>query len=58
MKKVISTILGLACIAGFILAGAQCPDGSCDIAWSVGCLSISVLCGLLFAKLNPEKKEA
>lgn len=53
MKKILSTILGLITIAGFILAGAEHPDGSADIAWSTACICISIICGFLYAKLNP-----
>lgn len=53
MKKVISTILAVACFASMLLAGAERTDGSADILWSAVCIGSAVLTGLLFAILNP-----
>ena len=55
MKKIISTILGITCLSAMILCGAEKADGSCDILWSLMWLSIAVVCGFGFAKLNPRR---
>lgn len=53
MKKIISTILALVCFTAIMLAGAERTDGSADILWSVICIAVACITGLLFAKLNP-----
>jgi len=53
MKKVLSTILALACFASMMLAAGEKPDGSPAIWWSLGCIAVACLCGWLFTKVNP-----
>lgn len=57
MKKIISTILALVCFTAIMLAGAERTDGSADILWSVICIAVACITGLLFAKLNPNFKK-
>ena len=54
MKKVLSTILALACFAFMMLAGASKADGSCSTLWSLGCIAVAVVCGQLLIKINPD----
>lgn len=46
MKRIAKTILGCACFAAIILAGAENPDGSCNLVWTLSFLAIALLCGL------------
>lgn len=57
MKKVLSTILGTACILAMALSGAEKPNGDIDLPWSLSCFAVAILCGLAFAKLNPRRAE-
>ena len=46
MKKIVKTILGCVCVASVILAGAENPDGSCNLLWTLGWMAIAVISGL------------
>lgn len=54
MKKILSLIIEFACVASLFLACGQNADGSCNLAWSLSCLAVSVVCGVAYGKLNPE----
>lgn len=43
MKKLLSYILGLVCVTAIILAGAENPDGSCNVLWTLSCLGVAAL---------------
>lgn len=45
MKKFISALLGLVCLVAIMLAGAENPDGSCNVLWTLSCLGVAGLCG-------------
>ena len=45
MKKIAKTILAVICFSAVILAGAENPDGSCNLAWTIGCLGIALASG-------------
>lgn len=53
MKKIFETILGFACLLAILLAVAENPDGSLNIAWSLSCIAIAAFCGWLWGKMNP-----
>jgi hypothetical protein len=53
MKKLLSTILALICFGSIMLASAERSDGSPSILWSLGCIAVACVCGLLFVSLNP-----
>ena len=53
MKKFISAILALGCFASMMMASAERPDGSPDIRWSLIWVAAAIVCGILFAALNP-----
>jgi hypothetical protein len=46
MKKILKSILAFVCLASVLLAGAENPDGSCNLGWTLSFLAIAVLCGL------------
>ena len=48
MKKIYETILALGCVCALFLGCAESPDGSCNILWTLGCLTAAVAFGLLF----------
>lgn len=52
MKRVIKIIAGCVCFASIILAGAENPDGSCNIIWTLGWMSSAVVSGLIWGKLD------
>ncbi len=54
MKKTFEIILGLIVLAAVFLAGAQNPDGSCNLAWTFSCLAVAVVSGALWWKLHPK----
>ena len=55
MRKIFKTITAVACFASIILAGCQNPDGSCDLAWTLGFLALAVLSGYAFKRLEEAK---
>ena len=57
MKTIIKSILSLTCLAGIVLAGGENQDGSCDLAWTLSWLAVSVLAGALLKRIfyNPIK---
>ena len=56
MKKIFETILGLGCLFSLVLAGAEEPDGSCNLVWTLGFLALSALLGWLWSKVAGIKK--
>ena len=55
MKRIAKTILGCVCFAAIILAGAENPDGSCNILWTLSFLAVAVLSGLGWKKIEEAK---
>lgn len=56
MKKTIETILGLVCFLAVILAGAENPDGSCNLLWTLSCLAVAGLSGWAYGKITKTTK--
>lgn len=56
MKKIVKTILAVACIVGIILAGGEEPDGSCNILWTLSWLTVAVVSGMGLNKLTEDTK--
>ena len=52
MKRAIKIILGCVCLASVILAGAENPDGSCNIIWTLGWMASAVVSGLVWGRLD------
>ena len=52
MKKIVKFVLSVACIAGIILAGCEESDGSCNLIWTLGWLSVAVASGFGIKKLE------
>lgn len=55
MKRIAKIICGCACFAAIILSGAENPDGSCNIVWTLSFLAVAVLSGLGWKKLEEAK---
>jgi len=53
MKKILTTIFGTGCFTAMMLSGATTDDGKCSALWSLGCIAVAVICGLLLIKVNP-----
>jgi len=50
--KTLKTILGCLCVASIILAGAENPDGSCNVIWTLGWMFSALVWGLLYKQLD------
>ena len=46
MKKIVKTLLAVACFAGIILAGCEEPDGTCNLTWTLSWLAVATVSGL------------
>lgn len=55
MKKIVKTILAVACVTGIILAGCENPDGSCNIIWTLSWLAVAVASGMGLKKMEEAK---
>lgn len=55
MKKIVKTILAVACFAGIILAGCEEPDGSCNIIWTLSWMAVAAASGLGLKKMEEAK---
>lgn len=55
MKKIVKTILAVACFAGIILAGCEEPDGSCNLVWTLTWLGVATAAGLGLRKVEQSK---
>ena len=51
MKKILETILGLACVFCIVLAGGEKPDGSCDAWWTISWLFLAGVLGIAWGRL-------
>lgn len=58
MKKVLETLLAFVGLVALVLGGAENPDGSCNLAWTLSCIAVVALCGWLYGKLNPREGDA
>ncbi len=52
MRKIVKTILAVACFAGIILTGCENADGSCDIIWTISWLAAACLSAYGFKKVD------
>ena len=55
MRKIVKTILAVACFAGIILAGGENPDGSVNFIWTLSCLAVAVASGFGLKKMEEAK---
>ena len=46
--KALQSLLAIICLVALVLAGAENPDGSCNLHWSVPCLATAFLAGYAF----------
>ena len=47
MKKILEHLVCIITIVAIILAGAEEPDGSMDIQWTLACLCIAAICAVI-----------
>lgn len=52
MKKALANICGPGCLASLVIAGAENLDGSCNLAWTLGFLTLAAVLGWAYGKLN------
>ena len=52
MKKLLKGLLTTACLVGIILAGAENPDGSCNLAWTLGWMAVATFAGIGLRKME------
>lgn len=52
MKKLTKALLATICLVGIILAGAENPDGSCNLAWTLSWLAAATLSGIGLKKME------
>ncbi len=55
MRKFLEIIICLVFFLAVILAGAENPDGSCNLIWTLSCLAIAGLSALAFNKVSENK---
>jgi steroid 5-alpha reductase family enzyme len=58
MKKIVMAILGIACVAAFILACSEKEDGTINVLWTLSWFAVSFVCGWLFGVVGDIKKRA
>lgn len=55
MRKFLEIIICLFFFLAVILAGAENPDGSCNLIWTLSCLAIAGLSAWAFNKVSEHK---
>jgi hypothetical protein len=55
MKKALEIILSVVCFAAIILAGAENPDGSCNVKWTLGFLALAVASGYVLNRIMEKR---
>ena len=55
MKKVLKTLFGCLCVASILLAGAENPDGSCNVIWTIGWIISAYVYAWLWKKMEEAK---
>ena len=55
MKKIVKSILAVACFAGIVLAGCENPDGSCNLIWTLSWIGVAILSALLIKRMEEAK---
>lgn len=56
MKTFLKIITGCVCIASVFLAGCENEDGSCDIVWTLGFLTLALISGLFLKHLLEDER--
>ena len=56
MRTFLEIIICLVFFLAVILAGAENPDGSCNLIWTLSCLAIACLSAWAFNKISEEHK--
>lgn len=55
MRKFFEIIICLVFFLAVILAGAENPDGSCNLIWTLSCLAIASLSAWAYNKVSEHK---
>lgn len=55
MRTFLEIIICLVFFLAVILAGAENPDGSCNLIWTLSCLAIASLSAWAFNKVSEHK---
>lgn len=55
MRTILEIIICLVFFLAVILAGAENPDGSCNLIWTLSCLAIASLSAWAFNKVSEHK---
>ena len=55
MRTFLEIIICLVFFLSVILAGAENPDGSCNLIWTLSCLAIASLSAWAFNKVSEHK---
>ena len=55
MRKFLEIVICLVFFLAVILAGAENPDGSCNLIWTLSCLAIASLSAWAFNKVSEHK---
>ena len=55
MRTFLEIIICLIFFLAVILAGAENPDGSCNLIWTLSCLAIASLSAWAFNKVSEHK---
>ena len=55
MRKFFEIIICLVFFLAVIMAGAENPDGSCNLIWTLSCLAIASLSAWAFNKVSEHK---
>lgn len=56
MKKFLKILAGTVCIASVFLAGCENADGSCDVKWTLGFLTLALVSGLFLKHLVDDER--
>ena len=56
MKKFLKWVVGAICIASVFLAGCENEDGSCDLAWTLGFLTLALVSGLFLKHIINDER--
>lgn len=51
-KNIVKTVLAIVCFTSIILAGAENPDGSCNLVWTLSWIAVAYISGRHYMKLD------
>lgn len=54
MKKFLRGLAAFICVTAIFLSGCETEDGGICLAWSVSCLAVALLSGLVFNRMLKE----